>query len=202
MSWTDERIDQLSRLWLDGRSASQIATAMGGGLTRNAVIGKVHRLGLAGRVKSTVAAPGGLDSANELQSDADEAAGLELVGGSRRAAPRQSVAAVSSAPASAVASARVQGNTALAMAEAPAEAAKPARAPEEVVVPMSLKVTIVDLRESMCKWPLGDPSSMDFRYCGSPSHTGTPYCQYHGKIAYQPAQDRRRERDRRPLLAR
>ena len=78
------------------------------------------------------------------------------------------------------------------------------RVPEEVVVPMSLKVTIVELRESMCKWPIGDPSSSEFRYCGSPSQAATPYCQYHGKLAYQPAQDRRRdrERDRRPLLAR
>ena len=96
----------------------------------------------------------------------------------------------------------MHGNTALAMAEAPAEAAKPARSLEDVVVPMSLKVTIVELRESMCKWPIGDPSSADFRYCGSPANTGAPYCQYHGKLAYQPAQDRRRERDRRPLLAR
>ncbi len=77
-----------------------------------------------------------------------------------------------------------------------------ARILEDVVVPLSLKVTIVELRESMCKWPLGDPSSPDFRYCGSPAQSATPYCQYHGKLAYQPAQDRRRERDRRPMLAR
>ena len=57
MSWTDERVDLLSRLWLEGRSASQIAAALGGGLTRNAVIGKVHRLGLAGRVKAAGPAP-------------------------------------------------------------------------------------------------------------------------------------------------
>jgi GcrA cell cycle regulator len=111
--------------------------------------------------------------------------------------------AASAPPTSAVASARtVHGNTALALAEAPAEVAKLVRAPEEVVVPLSLRVTIVDLRESMCKWPLGDPSSSEFRYCGSPVNSGTPYCQHHGKLAYQPAQDRRRERERerRPLL--
>ena len=92
---------------------------------------------------------------------------------------------------------------ALALAEAPAEGVKPVRAPEDVVVPLSLKVTIVELRESMCKWPLGDPSSSEFRYCGSPVSSGTPYCQHHGKLAYQPAQDRRRERERerRPLLS-
>lgn len=193
MSWTDERVDLLSRLWLDGKSASQIAAALGGGLTRNAVIGKVHRLGLAGRVKSGAPAPGAEDETSLGESGET----MEIAAAPRRAAPRTHITAT--APAAAV-----QGNTALVMAEAPAEALKPARAPEEVVVPMSLKVTIVELRESMCKWPIGDPSSSEFRYCGSPSHAGTPYCQYHGKLAYQPAQDRRRERDRdrRTLLAR
>ncbi len=74
------------------------------------------------------------------------------------------------------------------------------RIEEEVVVPMSLRVTIVDLKESMCKWPLGDPTTSEFRYCGSPAHNAGPYCQHHGKLAYQPAQDRRRERDRRTLM--
>jgi GcrA cell cycle regulator len=179
---------------LEGRSASQIAAALGGGLTRNAVIGKVHRLGLAGRVKAGAPAP----EANE-----DREAVLGETMAEVAAAPRR-VATRSAAVSGGVTATVVHGNTALALCEPTAEAAKPARAPEEVVVPMSLKVTIVELRESMCKWPIGDPSSSDFRYCGSPSHSGTPYCQHHGKLAYQPAQDRRRERDRdrRTLLAR
>lgn len=49
LNWTEERVDQLKNLWTEGLSASQIARALGGGVTRNAVIGKVHRLGLAGR---------------------------------------------------------------------------------------------------------------------------------------------------------
>ena len=52
MSWTDERVELLRQLWLDGRSASQISAQLGHGVTRNAVIGKVHRLGLAGRAKA------------------------------------------------------------------------------------------------------------------------------------------------------
>ena len=203
MSWTDDRVDLLSRLWLEGKSASMIATALGGGLTRNAVIGKVHRLGLAGRVKLNAAPATGQEGEN-AQSDVELEIMLEAAG-QRRAVSRASVAAGVS-PASAVAGARiVQGNTALALAEAPADAdGRLARAPGQVVVPMSLRVTIVDLRESMCKWPLGDPSSSEFRYCGSPVNSGTPYCGHHGKLAYQPAQDRRRERERerRPLLAR
>ena len=70
---------------------------------------------------------------------------------------------------------------------------------ESVVVPMSLRVTIVELKEAMCRWPLGDPTSPDFRYCGSPAMTG-PYCAHHGGLAYQPAQERRRERERRAAL--
>src|SRR5450631_3300363 len=56
MSWTDERVELLRQLWLDGRSASQISAELGLGITRNAVIGKVHRLGLSGRAKSATPA--------------------------------------------------------------------------------------------------------------------------------------------------
>ncbi len=199
MSWTDERVDLLSRLWLEGKSASQIAALLGGGLTRNAVIGKVHRLGLAGRVKANAPAP----KTAEASVDAPEAAEIMSSAASlRRATPRAAVAMPSPAPMAAIA--RTVGATALSLATAPAEAIKTAVASEENVVPLSLKVTIVELRENMCKWPIGDPSSMEFRYCGSPARAATPYCAHHGKVAYQPAQDRRRtvERDRRPLLAR
>ncbi len=198
MSWTDERVELLSQLWLEGRSASQISAVLGAGLTRNAVIGKVHRLGLAGRVKAAVP-PGSsqpLPMPNSASTDAP-----------RRAAARSNPAAaavLSSPPVSAIAGQRmVQGNTVMRLAPETVEvAAQPARIAQDVVVPMSLRVTIVELRETMCRWPLGDPSSSDFRYCGSPSHSGTPYCCHHGKLAYQPTQDRRRERDRRPLLTR
>jgi GcrA cell cycle regulator len=54
-SWTDDRVQTLARLWRDGASASQIARSLGG-VTRNAVIGKIHRLGLSGR--ATPSAPG------------------------------------------------------------------------------------------------------------------------------------------------
>src|ERR1700735_4056392 len=52
MAWTDEIVEQLKQHWIDGKSASQIAGLLGNGVTRNAVIGKVHRLGLAGRAKT------------------------------------------------------------------------------------------------------------------------------------------------------
>jgi GcrA cell cycle regulator len=171
MAWTDEIVEQLKQHWTDGKSASQIASLLGNGVTRNAVIGKVHRLGLAGRAKT----PG---------SAASRPRRLAPPPAHRAAGPRVSPAAHRI----------VRGATALAIApEALAEAIEPEF--ESVVVPMSLRVTIVELKESMCRWPLGDPASSEFRYCGSPTAT-RPYCAYHASLAYQPAQERRRDRDR------
>jgi GcrA cell cycle regulator len=93
----------------------------------------------------------------------------------------------------------VRGATALAIQPHVLTEAEP-QTIESVVVPMSVRVTIVELKEAMCRWPLGDPTSAEFRYCGSPTHAG-PYCRYHGGLAYQPADQRRRERDRERRLA-
>jgi GcrA cell cycle regulator len=176
MSWTDERVEQLRQHWLEGKSASQIAALLGHGLTRNAVIGKVHRLGLAGRAKSpNSAAP------------------------RPRASSQQAVHRAPPPRPATVPPRVVRGATALAIAPQ-AEAEAEPQAYDGVVLPMSLRVTIVELKESMCRWPLGDPASPDFRYCGSTAASG-PYCAHHARLAYQPAQDRRRERDRRRRLA-
>jgi GcrA cell cycle regulator len=172
MSWTDERVEQLKLHWTEGKTASQIASLLGQGVSRNAVIGKVHRLGLAGRAKTPNT--GGARPRRPAPSPtAHRAAALRLT----QAAPRIT-----------------RGATALAIAPAAISEADP-HIFESVVVPMSLRVTIVELNESMCRWPLGDPATSEFRYCGSPAASG-PYCAYHGGLAHQPAQERRRERDR------
>jgi GcrA cell cycle regulator len=177
MSWTDERVEQLRQHWIEGKSASHIAMLLGHGLTRNAVIGKVHRLGLAGRAKPSSSAASRPRASSSPQ-------------GIQRAAPPRTTAPVAPRV--------VRGATALAIAPQTAIEAEP-EAYESVVLPMALRVTIVELKEAMCRWPLGDPTSPDFRYCGSPVASG-PYCAYHGRLAYQPAQDRRRERDRQQRL--
>jgi GcrA cell cycle regulator len=172
MSWTDERVELLRQLWLDGRSASQISAELGLGITRNAVIGKVHRLGLSGRAKSTSPA------APRVR---------------QRPAPTPR-APMASRPSGGGGHA-VRGNTALAFSIDTAIEARP-QFHEDVVVPMSLRVTIVELKEAMCRWPLGDPTTPEFRYCGIQSTGTAPYCVHHGRMAYQPVQDRRRERER------
>jgi GcrA cell cycle regulator len=89
----------------------------------------------------------------------------------------------------------VRGNLAVMPKAIPAPAPVAELAPiprNDVVIPMSERVTIMELRESMCRWPHGDPTSEDFRFCGAKSPPGTPYCGYHSQIAYQPSVDRRR----------
>lgn len=174
ISWSDERVELLRKLWSDGLSASQIAAELGG-ITRNAVIGKVHRLGLSGRAKTNAAST---------------------------PRPRKPVRQPGSAAPAAPAGMQSQIRAHMALAPRPAlEAAAPmpVRAPaprEDVVIPMSERVTIMDLREAMCRWPIGDPTTPEFRFCGARSDLGLPYCAHHGRIAYQPVADRRRDRKR------
>ncbi|WP_134495857.1 GcrA family cell cycle regulator [Microvirga pakistanensis] len=166
-SWTDERVELLKKLWTDGLSASQIAAELGN-VTRNAVIGKVHRLGLSGRAKDVKAAP---------------------------AAPR--VRKITRAP-SAPAPIAPQSHSNVVLTPIPLQPVReePEMAIDEqdVAIPMSERVTIMDLRESMCRWPMGDPTKPEFRFCGARSITGLPYCTHHARIAYQPVADRKRER--------
>ena len=165
MSWTDQRVELLKQLWIEGLSASQIAAALGG-ITRNAVIGKVHRLGLSGRAKAPSSAP------------------------PRPRRPR--------APSHPMGSAfRFHGNAALARLPEPdfEPALRYEPLPEPEPEPMVCeRVTILDLRECMCRWPLGDPGREDFRFCGTRTNPGAPYCQHHMARAYQPPNERRRER--------
>jgi len=165
MSWTDERVELLRKLWTDGLSASQIAARMGG-ITRNAVIGKVHRLGLSGRMrparparprvtKPRYPAPGGMPR-------------YQVAG--NLALKRETVAL-------------------------PVEEPEPAPAPVvPIEIAPGEHVTILTLTEQRCKWPIGDPTRPDFHFCGHESGPGSPYCRVHQRIAYQPVQDRRRRK--------
>ena len=162
MSWTDERVDLLRKLWTDGLSASQIAAELGG-VTRNAVIGKVHRLGLSGRAK-------GNNEANP---------------GRRKAAPAKSTvfSKAQKAP---------NGSQ-------PRAASQPAPARPSAVVdvpkPVALMLNLLQLTESTCKFPIGDPQEENFGFCGASPRDNDPYCEYHCRLAYQPAADRRRDRN-------
>jgi GcrA cell cycle regulator len=157
MSWTDERVELLKKLWQDGLSASQIAAELGG-VTRNAVIGKVHRLGLSGRGQPT--------SSIKRQRRAHPT-------GIRRTRTL------------------TMGNLALkpSFDALPEHELQPRR---NVVVPIPRKLSILQLSEATCKWPIGDPGHDDFYFCGHDSLESAPYCEYHAGVAYQAPDSRRR----------
>ena len=163
MSWTEERVERLSRLWMQGQSASQIAGELGDGVSRNAVIGKIHRLGLSGR------------SVSAMQPEGDRGRGAKPI------AP----------PAPAKPAVRFQPPVELPVSVAtyPIAQALPV---SEVVIPMTDRVTIMELRETMCRWPLGDPTSAEFRFCGCRTSGAIPYCTAHARVAFQPVTERRR----------
>ena len=162
MGWTDERVELLKKLWAEGLSASQIAAQIGG-LSRNAVIGKVHRLGLSGRAKTSSS------SIPRMRKPRAASQGLN-----RAMRPRL----------------RFRGNTAL----APDYELEPDADPLANVVPMGPRVSITELSESTCRWPIGEPGAEDFCYCGAQIKAELPYCPYHARLAYQPIADRRRQR--------
>ena len=201
MSWTDERVETLKRMWAEGQSASQIAKELGG-VTRNAVIGKVHRLGLSNRVEGEdqPAAP----AAPEPQPVAEPVAA---------AAPAEALR-VEPEP-------EPEPEAETAEAPEPQPAPQPVFAPRRPIVPAgqplppqpsaneispetlasvrevekrALKLSLMELTERTCKWPIGDPATEKFWFCGLPSTAGKPYCEAHVGVAFQPMSARRDRR--------
>jgi len=180
--WTDERVEVLKKLWMEGLSASQIAGELGEGVTRNAVIGKVHRLKLSARAKPTNSTPRARPAA--------------------RPAPRRP----SSAPASPISSGMASMNKARASMPRPqtmgatALAASPqietdlyvAPATSEIFIPEDKRLSLLQLNEHTCKWPIGDPLTKDFYFCGQHSQDSTPYCEFHSRKAYHQLDKKRR----------
>jgi len=178
MNWTDERVERLKKLWADGLSASQIAAQLGG-VSRNAVIGKVHRLNLPGRAKS-----GGQASVRTKRTTAAPRA-PNYAG--RTAATAQTARPVG----------RSSGGAALKQdldVDAVAVEEIDTRPMDDVVVPISRRLTLIELSERTCKWPVGDPLQEGFHFCGNDSGDASPYCGYHAKMAFQPSSERKRAR--------
>ncbi len=169
--WTEDRVELLKKLWSDGLSASQIAGRLGMGVTRNAVIGKVHRLNLAGR-------------ASQPRNTTPRAPREPRMPGITRthapSMPTAGSAALKSMPR--------HETHARAM---PLPEPKPLRL---VDLPKDGRITILHLSDKTCRWPIGDPGTEEFCFCGHGPRDGSPYCEYHARIAYQPAQERRMRR--------
>ena len=204
MSWTEERIERLKKMWHDGATASQIADELGG-VSRNAVIGKAHRLGLEQR-------PSPVKAGEEKERKAAAAPAAPAPNAPKVAAKpeapavRQTAAAGSHATAPKnLTPAELQyrsigpggfvrqgpGDQQAPIPPAPPRRLVPAKPSPEVAD----KTSLLDLNDRICKWPIGHPGEPDFHFCGQQANPGFPYCVQHCGVAYQAQLPRR---DRRP----
>lgn len=138
-SWTEERVERLKVLWAEGQSCGQIAKALNCGLSRCAIIGKIHRLGLPGRNTEFRTKRARVYTPPKM--------------------PRMAV---------------VKAVTGPVVEEDP------------VILADGNHVTIMTVTDRMCRWPIGDPASSDFHFCGRSPKSGSPYCEAHARKAYQP----------------
>ncbi|UUV06888.1 MULTISPECIES: GcrA family cell cycle regulator [Ruegeria] len=190
MSWTDERVELLKKMWGEGQSASQIAKELGG-VTRNAVIGKVHRLGLSNR---TAGASPAKAEPKEKPAPAPKAEAKP------KPAPKTEPARPAPAPtaeAKPVVPARRQiipAGQPLPPQPSANEISPEALAKVNEIEKKAKKLTLMELTEKTCKWPVGDPATEDFWFCGLPVEAGKPYCEAHVGVAFQPMSSRRDRR--------
>ena len=207
MSWTEERIERLKKMWHDGATASQIADELGG-VSRNAVIGKAHRLGLEQR-------PSPVKAGEEKEAKkATPPAAAPKPAAPKAGAEPPAPAPATVAPAHGHPTPRPQrqltpqelqyrsigpggfirqgpGEQQAPIPPAPPRRLVPAKPSPEVAD----KTSLLDLNDRICKWPLGHPGEPDFHFCGEPANPGFPYCVQHCGVAYQAQLPRR---DRRP----
>ena len=203
MSWTEERIERLKKMWHDGATASQIADELGG-VSRNAVIGKAHRLGLEARPspvkpgeekekeKEAARAPKAAPKPAAVREPEPAAEAKAPQPEPQRAAPQpakgDNIQYRSVGPGGFIR--QGPGDTQAPIPPAPPRRLVPAKPSAEVAD----KTSLLDLNDRICKWPIGHPGEPDFHFCGQAANPGYPYCVQHCGVAYQaqlPRRDRR-----------
>lgn len=162
--WTDERVEVLKAMWADGVHCSVIAAELGG-ISTNAVIGKAHRLGL----------PPHKDSNQSRMAAAAE---------DRVKRPR-----IKPPP---VPRSKVTNPFGLNGVSKLTAHRKTVALPDMPPDVGDNPVTLMELQDHHCRWPLGDPGKSDFRFCGGERQDGEPYCTRHCRIAYRPLEVRER----------
>jgi GcrA cell cycle regulator len=207
MSWTDERIDSLKSMWEKGMTASQIAENLGG-VSRNAVIGKAHRLGLQSRPSPVKAAEPAKPTPKPAPEPKPKPAPIAAApkpqpapAAPPAAAPIAAEGDAPEAPVKAEPQLRSVGPGGF-VRQGPGDQQPPIPpAPPRRLVParpspeIADKTSLLDLNDRICKWPLGHPGEPDFHFCGDKVNPGFPYCVAHCGHAYQAQLPRR---DRRP----
>ena len=203
MSWTEERIATLTKMWESGATASQIAEELGG-VSRNAVIGKAHRLGLKSRPSPVKAGEKAKAKTPAKKKDAKPAAKAKPKAPAKPAKPASAAPAQANKPAADGTPSQPVPNPAPDMPkivsvgpggflrqgpgdqQAPIPPAPPRRlVPAKPSPEIADKTSLLDLHDRVCRWPMGHPGEPDFHFCGEKVNPGFPYCVEHCGRAYQ-----------------
>ena len=197
MAWSDERVAILKKMWLEGNSASEIAKELGN-ITRNAVIGKVHRLGLSNR-DTNVSKSG--SSSNTITKSVKRGRPPKTNTETKKRGRPRNLKDAGDFPepmngkdksTSSLGNTKIPNDNNLkVVSDLSDETLKNLLKLES----KSKKISLMELTERTCKWPIGDPSTDSFWFCGHESEPGKPYCKTHISIAFQPMTQRRSRKE-------
>ncbi|MGE0415253.1 MAG: GcrA family cell cycle regulator [Acetobacteraceae bacterium] len=172
MEWTEETITRLRALWAEGHSTAEIGRRLG--VSKNAIVGKAHRLDLPARPSPIRRDPNAGDSPRPAPTR-------------RVDGPTLPPLASTDAPMPVVVAAPLPLKPASPQAE-PAPPRPVAPAPRLQAAPIRPYARVIT-----CCWPIGEPGTRNFRFCDDPSEPGKPYCGEHAKLAYVKVRDRRED---------
>ena len=208
MAWTSDRVEALKNMWSEGKSASQIAADLGG-VTRNAVIGKIHRLGLSNRgsvsqkEKQSTIVPDQQDSATIKTKNVKEKSNLKNANKINNNEEKKHRDIKFSGkdnnkmlPQEVNKSIIFTANQPLPPQPSTSEISEETLKNVKSLEKKSKKLSLMELTERTCKWPIGDPATEKFWFCGHIAEPGKPYCETHIEIAFQPIASRREKRSR------
>ena len=198
MAWSDERVAILKKMWLEGNSASEIAKVLGN-ITRNAVIGKVHRLGLSNR-DANASKSGTITSKvtkGVKRGRPPKKIDKEV---KKRGRPQKlkeprdfpEITDDKNKSATSIGNETRSSDSNLKVVSDLSEETLKNLLKVEM---KAKKISLMELTERTCKWPIGDPATETFWFCGHESEPGKPYCKTHISIAFQPISQRRARKD-------
>lgn len=181
MEWADETIIRLRELWSEGHSTAEIGRRLG--VSKNAVVGKAHRLDLPARPSPIRREPDSMAPRRALR---------RAEGPTLPPLPCTTTALTSSLPPRPVPAPPPPVRVAIVPQPAPMAPPRPTPAP-----PPRLQAVPAQPRPygriTTCCWPIGEPGTRGFRFCDDPSEPGKPYCEEHAKLAYVKVRDRRED---------
>ena len=198
MAWSDERVAVLKKMWLDGNSASEIAKELGN-ITRNAVIGKVHRLGLSNR-DTNLSKPG--VNEDTVRKGVKRGRPPKINKEPKKRGRPQKIKEpkvfndATTERGKSTSASDTTGRPNDSKLEIVSDLSEETLKDLLKVEMKSKKISLMDLTERTCKWPIGDPATDTFWFCGHDAEPGKPYCKTHISIAFQPITQRRGRKER------